>query len=247
MKGRIEYRRLVTVLAILLGFAGQTIGPLASKAIAAAGDDPVIEVQTFGSSYGEWSERWWQWALSIPAEVNPVLDTTGANCAEGQVDDVWFLAGTFGGTVERTCDIPEGKPIFFPVVNVINGKPLGNETLLDLRRVAADFIDSVDDAGASINSNDGMDPYVLLFDDLQSNFRVRSPSFTVKAPPRGVIPPGLLKVPGNVDPLVSDGIWLLLSPLDPELNPHTISFIARIGVDFVTGVEYTINVIAEQP
>jgi hypothetical protein len=41
---------------------------------------------------------WWQWALSIPTAQNPLLDTTGANCAQKQDGPIWFLAGVgFGG------------------------------------------------------------------------------------------------------------------------------------------------------
>src|SRR5213594_853400 len=49
----------------------------------------------YGVSYGAWSARWWQWALSIPKATNPILDTTGANCAQAQSGPAWFLAGTF--------------------------------------------------------------------------------------------------------------------------------------------------------
>src|SRR5438477_4906306 len=131
---------LIAGLVMLSGVFGQAVGPLVPIATAAA---PVIEVQTYGTTYGELSARWWQWLLSIPAAVNPNLDPSGANCALGQYDDVWFLAGAFGGTAARTCPVPAGKPIFFPLINTISFKPSGSETLLDLRQLAAAFIDSV--------------------------------------------------------------------------------------------------------
>ncbi|MFJ3769415.1 signal protein [Streptomyces sp. NPDC090082] len=31
---------------------------------------------------------------------------------------MWFLAGTFGSQVERTCEVPAGRPIAAPVVNL---------------------------------------------------------------------------------------------------------------------------------
>ncbi|HKG86698.1 MAG TPA: hypothetical protein VKA95_00115 [Nitrososphaeraceae archaeon] len=31
---------------------------------------------------------------------------------------MWFLAGTGGGEVTRVCNIPAGKAIFFPSLNV---------------------------------------------------------------------------------------------------------------------------------
>ncbi|GAA3861456.1 hypothetical protein GCM10022243_29500 [Saccharothrix violaceirubra] len=70
---------------------------------------------------GVWSDvqgRWWGWA-SVPEARNPVADRTGEFCGEGQPDDVWFVAGTFGGAVERTCEVPAGRPLVGPVVNRI--------------------------------------------------------------------------------------------------------------------------------
>ncbi|GGW61528.1 hypothetical protein GCM10010503_43270 [Streptomyces lucensis JCM 4490] len=32
---------------------------------------------------------------------------------------MWFLAGTFGTRVQRACSIPEGRPLAFPLVNMI--------------------------------------------------------------------------------------------------------------------------------
>lgn len=191
----------------------------------------VVKVQTYGATYGELSARWWQWVLAIPAAINPNLDTTGANCAQGQYDDVWFLAGAFGGIVERTCTIPAGKPIFFPLINTIAFKPSGKETLLNLRRQSAAFIDNV--AGLDCTM-DG----VTCFQD-RSSFRVKSPSFTVIAPANGLVPPGKLSVPGNTDPIVSDGYWLLLDP--PAPGPHTIKFKATTN-DFSLDVTYNLTI-----
>ena len=165
----------VLVFMLLAGIASlMAIQPATTS--AAPQPQNVIPVQTFGATYGEWSARWWQWLLSIPAAINPNLDSTGANCGEGQVDDVWFLAGTFGGAVNRSCTIPAGKPIFFPLINNIAIKPYGYETLLDLRRLAAAFVDTVTVLDANIDGT----PVQNLFD-----FRVRSPVFTVIAPSAG--------------------------------------------------------------
>src|SRR5919106_3910376 len=73
----------------------------------------------FGLSYGEWTVKWWQWFVSIPAKVNPGADETGRNSDVDQFEkNVWFLAGTFGGkSVERKCQISKEKSILFPVIN----------------------------------------------------------------------------------------------------------------------------------
>jgi hypothetical protein len=103
---------LIVGLTMLLSVFGQAVGPLVPVARAAP---PVVEIQTYGTTYGELSAKWWPWLLSMPAAVNPNLDQSGANCALGQYDDVWFLAGAFGGTVVRACTVPAGKPLFFPL------------------------------------------------------------------------------------------------------------------------------------
>lgn len=89
-----------------------TLAPAAPA--AAAG----VEVLPAGEkTYEELSSRWWAWALTQRAETNPVLDTSGEDCRRGQRGEVWFLAGTFGGTVERTCRIPSHRSLFVPILN----------------------------------------------------------------------------------------------------------------------------------
>jgi hypothetical protein len=52
--------------------------------------------------------RWVRWVAGVGPLRNPVADGTGEHAAIDQPDDVWFLAGTFGGEVERRCSIPAG-------------------------------------------------------------------------------------------------------------------------------------------
>lgn len=60
---------------------------------------------------------WWTWATSRE-EINPVVDPTGEQCAKGQPDGVWLVAGTFSGTVRRRCTVPAGVPIAGPLINL---------------------------------------------------------------------------------------------------------------------------------
>jgi hypothetical protein len=62
-------------------------------------------------------ERWWNWAMSRPDGVDVISDIDGTWCAYAQPDDVWFLAGTFGGPAVRSCTVPAGRPLVFPLVN----------------------------------------------------------------------------------------------------------------------------------
>lgn len=73
-------------------------------------------------SYGAWTAKWWEWALSVPMPVNPLLDNTGQYADRNQHYPVWFLAGTIGDenkVSHRTCTIPTQTPILFPVINYI--------------------------------------------------------------------------------------------------------------------------------
>jgi hypothetical protein len=74
-------------------------------------------------SLAQWSAIWWQQILAIPYKRNPVFDGLEPDvhhgfehCSEGAHGDVWFLAGTAGGKATRTCTIPTGTRILFPLL-----------------------------------------------------------------------------------------------------------------------------------
>lgn len=71
-----------------------------------------------GKPLGYWASAWWTWAYGQPAGRDAVRDRTGVFCASNQNGNVWFLAGGYGSSqLVRTCTIPEGKYIFFPLIN----------------------------------------------------------------------------------------------------------------------------------
>ncbi|WP_369184283.1 signal protein [Streptomyces sp. Y1] len=70
-------------------------------------------------SAAEVQGRWWTWAASSASDVNPVSDRDGHLCAQGQKGGIWFLAGSFGETVTRSCTVPAGVPVAFPLVNLV--------------------------------------------------------------------------------------------------------------------------------
>ena len=98
--------------ALLLGLCMALIAIAVPSPNPALADDPNPGIlppnsKPHGNSYAEWSARWWQWLVSIPAATNPNLDATGANCDKGQSGSVWSLAGTFGDKAyTRSCTIP---------------------------------------------------------------------------------------------------------------------------------------------
>ncbi len=194
------------------------------------------DANAYGNSYGEWSAQWIQWALSIPAATNPVADTTGAHCGEGQAGPVWFLAGTFSGAaVTRNCNVPAGKALFFPLesgafgAGVFDCEPTAPGVacnLATLRMAAAASMDAVT-LEASLDGKP--------LDDLHDQ-RVQSPVLTLTYPP-GAVVPGVAQ--GTYAPNVVDGYWLMLAPL--RAGAHTLHFKSRVtgGVFAGTVVEVT--------
>ncbi|RTL44360.1 MAG: hypothetical protein EKK53_07020 [Burkholderiales bacterium] len=106
-------RPTLALAALLTALAGPAKAQLIPPAKAIA-----------GASQEEWSRRWWHWALSFDDEDSPVLDPDGRLCGAGQSGPVWFLAGSYGSQrTVRTCRLPAGKTLFFPLVNVIAVPP----------------------------------------------------------------------------------------------------------------------------
>jgi hypothetical protein len=202
MRRPILARVFATSLALL---------PLLPSAHAANANPRILppHAKPYGQSYGEWSAAWWQWALSAPASVNPLIDSTGANCAEGQDAKVWYLAGTAGGgTATRSCTIPTGTALFFPIVNTFSA---AEGTVEEMRAVTAAFIDSIAAMSVSIDGQSVENPV---------SYRAMSPVFSLTLPANNIF-----GVPeGTYEPAVSDGFWLLLAPLPP--GEHVIHFSA---------------------
>ncbi len=230
-------RHHVLGLAILAAF-------LAPTAAAQGGGNPnpgtaPLHSKVNGKSYGQWSALWWQWATSIPAAINPVLDPTGANAHEGQSGNMFFLAGTFGGSVVRNVTIPHGKKLLVAVVNqewdnVYGFDPLGftagNMSVADLRAVCDYIIDG------AINLSCTMDGVPVQ--DL-ANYRVPSTVFTLNMDPTMA---ALWGYPaGPIAPCVADGIYVIYNP--PTPGTHVLNIHAEIPLySFVMDVTYNITI-----
>jgi hypothetical protein len=169
------------------------------------------------------SAEWWQWALSIPTSVNPQLetdDTQADTCMIGQRGPVWFLTGFFGGVrATRTCSVPEGKALFFPVINTVGINvpgvcgQTGNLTVSELRASAAEFINGAANLLVEVDHK-----------AITNLRRVQSPVFAVTLPEENVFDaPCPSNVPAGVfSPAVADGYYVLLSPL--PVGRHTLHF-----------------------
>jgi hypothetical protein len=177
-------------------------------------------------TFKQLSAEWQQWVLSIPTPINPLLDTTGENCMVGQRGSVWFLVGTsFGGSATRTCAVPEGKVLYFPVINFVNintpnvcGEGPDNKPVKDLRTVAAAYIDATTKLSVKVDSK-----------AIKPLRRIRSQVFEVALPEDNIFDApctGVGNVPAGIySPAVDDGFYLKLGPL--AVGDHTLRFQAE--------------------
>jgi len=191
----------------------------------------------YGKTYAEWGAAWWQWALSIPAARNPVSDHTGQFCDQGQSGPVWFLAGTFGFSTERSCTVPAGKALFFPLVNRISGAGVGSceptkpGVACDVDafiRSALDFLARVDILEAEVDGVPLQD--LAQYVALSTPFAVTLPSGAVFGLPAG-----------KFAPHIASGYWLMLAPLPS--GQHTIRFRGGITGSFDVHVTYLLTVL----
>jgi hypothetical protein len=128
----------------LLAIAAMIFGLIAPIGIAVAQAVAPPQSESFPQTYGEWGARWWQYVFGIPADENPISDTTGKQCHVGQWGPVFFLAGANGGTFTRSCDVAEGVGLFLPIINIGWAIPDDGDTPKDIVKVCSDAIDKVD-------------------------------------------------------------------------------------------------------
>jgi hypothetical protein len=166
-----------------------------------------------GKPASDYANIWWQWTYTMPKELSPVRDLTGEFCHAGQSGNVWFLAGGYGSSkINRRCSIPEGKYIFFPVINMVywparggaltceeakQSAALNNDHLLSIE-ITLDGISAWNPANTRISSEDCFDLLGLI--------------------PRDLSPP-------KVYPAATDGYWVMLKPLSK--GTHKLRFKAQ--------------------
>lgn len=204
--------RFGTALAVVLGLMTSTASMAASPGSS--------------SSPGELTARWWQWAFSFPADVNPVTDDTGERCTFGQNGDVWFLAGSFTtNTVDRDCGpIPAGRHILIPVLNAECSSVEGDgNTRAALRQCATGLVQGATGAAKV----DGLPVRVI---------RAESPLFLFALPEGDVLDRG-----PAVSQAVAAGLWALIPPL--PAGPHTIEVQGKVN-GFTQNIRYDVTVVA---
>ena len=202
----------------------------------------------------ELAVAWTQWAFSKPVDVDspligsyeggPRCDGTPLSPTPG---NTWFLAGTFGSSTEetvRTCTMPVGTQLFFPVVNWIAFPFPENpdETPENQRDLVIGAMD------ATLNDPNLIIQVTVDGQEVKSNRIVRAispPFFTVTLPEENAFDP--LAPPdgvsaGEYEGWSTDGLWVTLPPLPPGV--HEIHFEASApSVGVSQDITYILTVV----
>src|SRR5687768_16131991 len=206
---------LLTVLVIVL------VGLSVPAATAKDRDDSPrpqiapIKTRPEGQTYGRWAAEWWQWALGVPAAVNPLTDTTGEHCAQRQVDKVWFLAGSsMTDPVVRACEVPAGKSLFFPLINTFYGAALNDPPEDRTEEFLREAGSCTEPAEISVEIDGFKLPQPTRFFTGASGSQ--SPFFNVQLPPGNLFGVDETTIPELVlSPSAEQGYYLFVRPLHP--------------------------------
>lgn len=172
-----------------------------------------------GLSPAEWTVRWWRWTHGFADGARPYQDPDGSRCALGQDEHgpVWFLAGTDGRSeVRRRCQVPAGKHLLVPVINMYFHAPRIGEYAHSCGQVKAQVM---------VN-NDALVSAVAVLDGKALPRPARLTSRCFDPFPEGDEEDR--KHPGPYH-AAADGYWLLLPPLAP--GRHRLVIGANYGND----------------
>jgi hypothetical protein len=165
------------------------------------------------------------------------LQSGELDCGLGQSDSLWFLAGTVGqGPVTRSCTIPTGKALFFPIIGYINDYPCPDPNFQPppgqtLEQFLTEGAEAVINLVTQLEVVVDGQPLSDLF-----SYRATSRLFTFTADPSLVAFDSC--VTGTEQYGVTDGYWILLNPLPP--GAHTVFF--RAVIDFGGGNTFEVQV-----
>ncbi len=186
----------------------------------------------YGQTIGNWGQAWWQWALSFPTAVNPIVQDGAVDCSAGQSGKVWYLAGTFGSSAERTCSVMQGKALFFPLLNGIFWTPEDCPDELSCRVGVSTFLPDVITSWTCT-----VDGTPCIF--FTQVVRAQSDARPLDLPPGSIAVTDFGYAPGVRELSISDGYWVMLDPLPP--GSHTIRFTAA-APGFSLDVTYHLTV-----
>ena len=197
---------VTSVLYVSLLFLLPMLSSSSASAVTPSVDIFPPDSRPYGLSYEEHIKNFWKWSLAIPAKDNPINDPTGDKCAAEQSNSnssVFYLAFNNGGKSERTCEVPIGKGLLIPVMQVEwSDKEFPKASLQELDASAKKDQDSVNSLYLKIGDKEY---------DYQSLLKYRSHTdpFNVTFPDNGIF--GVIQ--GGDSQAVADGFYIITEPI----------------------------------
>jgi hypothetical protein len=116
---RFTSKREYLPVSLLIIIASIVLGTLFSYAQAKGNSPDIFSLSSspYGTSYGNWLSRYWQWSIGIPAAQHPFTSYSPERCTLHQNGPVWFLPDVPESKqiVIHNCTIPSGKAVLFTV------------------------------------------------------------------------------------------------------------------------------------
>jgi len=212
-----QAKSLVVVGTFISTILGSTIASAATFA-------PPLPTAPHLRSYSSWAALWQQWAIGTPAVNNPVLDTTGVNCAVNQpVPGVFFLAGTFDGSaVTRSCTVPVGTSLLIPLLNAAYFAQQTDPPELRTEAFVRSQVTCVEAAPVLSLTVDGQTlPNPQSYLEKSTLFSLNLPAGNIFGAPAQVLSPS-----------VDEGYYAFVEPLSP--GNHTVHFTASSSACGIT-------------
>lgn len=249
MKGNIKTHHrgltMLAALALIMGLVGSSPGAVArASSQGSSNPNPTVlppASKPYGMTYGQWNDKWVQWVMGLPVDPQnpegwPLFDTTGAACGAGQSGPVWFLAGALGGFVTRSCDLPAGKAVFFPVLNGwCDSSPARHDTYEHLQACVKPTIDSAASLSAEIDGQS-----ITNLQDYRAFTPPPNP-FVETLPNNNLWQYfGCSECTAGDYDAYADGYYLMLAPL--SAGAHTVHFHGELpGFGVILDVTYHLN------
>ena len=232
------WQSVVALIALVVGTVATAAADNSNKVVRP-------DEKLAGKSYSELASEWANWLAAEPIATNPAFDPDGSLCDTNQDGKVWFLASTFGGVADRTCEVPADKAIFVSLGGVFLGFapefPVAGDPCLQMGT-------TLDQVRCDVNSDVPVAPNVSFEATLDGvpitdllAYRAQSVpgGFTLRVPDPSLITD--LGLPaGDRSSAVTDGYYLLLKPLSP--GEHTLNFRMITPGQPDAGVNYTLIV-----
>jgi hypothetical protein len=176
----------------------------------------------------------WTFVLKQPAATNPLLDENGSKCRNGQTGQTFWLVGSADNTPKtRTCTVPGGKSIAFPLINSFAGSTADDPPAQRTVAYQRSLVDAVKNAKNLKLVIDGQN-YTNLRDYL-----VESNAFSITLGPDNIFGADAGTV---VSPAVDKGFYVRINPFIPFTGKrfdgkHTIYFHAELDAQYNGGEE----------